>query len=160
MRDIATLEAVQRTATRRVRGLSGLSYPERLSELNLFPLEYRRLRGDLILLFHSLHNSSHPLNSLFRLSNNTNLRGHAFKLDHRYSRLDIRKHSYTVRVCPIWNALPSELVSLNCATQFKLGLDKLWRSSSPVFEQMRVKYALDSITYLDSHLQRSNAVNH
>ena len=37
-KDIQNLKAVQRTATKQVRGLSNLSYPDRLSDLDLFPL--------------------------------------------------------------------------------------------------------------------------
>ena len=49
--DILCLERVQRTATRLVRGIQTYPYKERLLHLNLFPLDIRRLRGDLILTF-------------------------------------------------------------------------------------------------------------
>ena len=45
------LERVQRTATRLVRGIRTYPYCERLLLLNIFPLDIRRLRGDLILTF-------------------------------------------------------------------------------------------------------------
>ena len=50
-RDIATLEKVQRIATRLPKNLSSLAYDERCSRLGLTTLETRRMRGDLIEMF-------------------------------------------------------------------------------------------------------------
>ena len=57
MGDLRLLERVQRRWTRCIRGLEELPYEERLSKLNLFSLQGRLLRADLILtykIFHSM----------------------------------------------------------------------------------------------------------
>ena len=50
-RDIATIEKVQRRATKLVPSLRDLPYAARLERLNLPTLAFRRLRGDMIQVF-------------------------------------------------------------------------------------------------------------
>ncbi|GAA53615.1 Rab3 GTPase-activating protein catalytic subunit [Clonorchis sinensis] len=50
-KDVILSERVQRAATKMVAGLKSMDYETRLAVLDLFPLEYRRLRGDLILTY-------------------------------------------------------------------------------------------------------------
>ncbi|GAA49593.1 DNA polymerase epsilon subunit 1 [Clonorchis sinensis] len=50
-KDVILIERVQRAATKMVAGLKSMDYETRLVVLDLFPLEYRRLRGDLILAY-------------------------------------------------------------------------------------------------------------
>ena len=50
-KDIDMIEKVQRRATKIVPSLKHLTYPERLKELNIPTLSYRRIRGDMIETF-------------------------------------------------------------------------------------------------------------
>ena len=124
-RDVLALENVQRRATKRVRGLWYTPYPERLRLLDLFPLDYRRYRGDLILMFKIMHTPNHPLAPLFEVSKTTQTRGHQFKVYLKQCRTNVRKHSFALRVCLPWNSLPSDLVSRNNVVSFKKGVDEL-----------------------------------
>ena len=54
-RDIETIEKVQKRATKLVISLKKLPYKERLLQLNLHTLKYRRLRGDMIEVYKITH---------------------------------------------------------------------------------------------------------
>ena len=56
MKNIRKLEAVQRTATKLIPSFYNLTYSERLQELNLPSLLYRRTRMDLIMTYKILNN--------------------------------------------------------------------------------------------------------
>ncbi|GAA42734.1 hypothetical protein CLF_105993 [Clonorchis sinensis] len=50
-KDVILIERVQRAAMKMVAGLMSVDYETRLVVFDIFPLEYRRLRGDLILTY-------------------------------------------------------------------------------------------------------------
>ena len=53
--DIKRLEKVQMRATKLVNNVKHLSYENRLKELKLPTLKYRRLRGDMIEVYNIIH---------------------------------------------------------------------------------------------------------
>ncbi|CAH8669480.1 unnamed protein product [Schistosoma bovis] len=118
------LERVQRRATKMVQGLAGLSYEDRLRHLNLFPLSYRRVRGDLILAYRIL-NDDLGINMSYLLlpSRTDHLRGHSKKVQKPRSnrlRLEFR---FSHRVVNYWNSLPEHVISAPSVNIFKTRLD-------------------------------------
>ncbi|BHF69825.1 hypothetical protein SprV_0301287200 [Sparganum proliferum] len=126
VKDRTTLEKVQRRATKLVRGYKNLPYETRLSNLNLFPLDYRQLRGDLIQTFRMLRRQDCCLASgdFFQLATTTSLRGHPLKLRVTGARLDARRSFFSHRVVKAWNALPVDVVMSSSVNSFKRKLDQ------------------------------------
>ena len=110
--EIKRIENVQRAFSRRLPGLSLYPYFERLNVLGLRTLEHRRLCSDLSEVY-KITNGLCGLNSrdFFSISTNTRTRGHSKRLDLPPWQLLVRKHSFAVRVIPIWNSLTEDCVS-------------------------------------------------
>ena len=89
---IDDLEKAQRRAANLLQNISHLSYPERLSAINLPTLAYRRIRGDMIKTFKIFSNiyDSRVANFLSK-SNFSTTRGHNFKLFVQHANFNIRK---------------------------------------------------------------------
>jgi hypothetical protein len=118
------LERVQRLATRLIPSLRGLNYQERCRKLNLFTLDYRRLRIDLIYTFRVLRLGDFPhLRCMFQLAEVTKTRGHPLKL--ASIRYDNVMHSlcFARRITNQWNRLPESVVSVESVQAFKHHLD-------------------------------------
>ncbi len=125
--DINQLERVQCPATRLVRGLRYVPYEERLRQLNLFSLERRRLRADLILAF-KIFKVEVDLNpsEFFLHPPQAGLQGHTHRFLQEPSRLRRRSGAFSVRVVKYWNRLPSHLALTPSVSIFKKQLDRHW----------------------------------
>ena len=115
-KDIDSIECVQRYFTRRLIARCGLppcAYVDRLILLQLEPLEVRRLRFDLVMLFKIVHESVDLVCSDFVTMdpNAVRLRGHHLRLLQQHSRTDFDKHVFNSRVIPIWNALDADIIN-------------------------------------------------
>ena len=119
--DILCLEKVQRTAARLVRGIPTYPYCERLLLLNLFPLDIRRLRGDLILTFRLF--VENQASNFFTLAGESSLRGHDKKILKPHCRTSTRLRFFSVRVIQPWNSLPQDVVCASSLACFKTHLD-------------------------------------
>ena len=124
-KDAIILENVQHRATKLVPDLKDLPYEERLQNLKLPSLMYRRLRGDLIETFKYLQGYYKvDTKKLLPLSEEKRTRGHEFKLEKLRSRLDIRKNFYNLRVHDEWNSLPERVVQAPSVNSFKGRIDR------------------------------------
>ncbi len=109
-----------------------LLHEERLSRLNAFSLERRRLRGDLILAYNIFHGRlDFPQAEFFEAPAKRNLRGHDFKIRHRSFCLLRRKAAYSVRLPGPWNSLQNHMVNATLDA-FMRSLDVAWPSLFPV----------------------------
>ena len=118
--DIDMLESVQRRATKLIPSLKNMLYEDRLEELNMFSVEYRFLRGDMIETYKILTGKSGIRhNGLFEIDKSERNRGHHLKLKKPQCRLDIRKYSFSHRVVDEWNKLPSVVVESESIDIFK-----------------------------------------
>ena len=127
-KDIESMEKVQKRMIRQISNLSG-SYEEKLKKLNLTTLEERRKRGDCIETFKMLNGLSAVdysiwFNRIERADGaQTRLSSDPLALETRISRLDLRKNFFSVRVPPIWNALPLSVRQSKSVNTFKNAYD-------------------------------------
>ena len=129
VRDIETLERVQRRATKLVRSIRHLSYPERLKKLEIPSLRTRMLRGDLIVTFKILTGKiSVDPDQFFEVAEEDRTRGHHLKLKKSQSKHVTRHKFFTNRVVNPWNKLPRDVVDALSTNMFKNKLDLHWAS--------------------------------
>ena len=75
------LERVQRRGSKLVTGLWNMTYPERLAQLNMFSLGFRRVRGDLIYTWKILNGMlGEDVKGYFSIVSDSSTRGHRWKL--------------------------------------------------------------------------------
>ena len=121
------MKALERRATRALMSLKGLCYSERLQQLGLPTLEYRRARADVIEVYKLINELDKTAIKLLSLSEITHTRGHNFKLYKPRARLNIRKNTFSHRVIDQWNSLPSEVAEAKSLNSFKSRLNKYWK---------------------------------
>ena len=111
VKQIKSIESVQRRATKLVPDIKHLSYKDRLTILKLPTLDHRRKRGDMILTYEILkdHVDTNP-SLFFKRNNSSRTRGHKLKLFKSRSCLDVRKYVCSNRIVEDWNKLPNNVI--------------------------------------------------
>lgn len=111
MKDRLKLEKIQRSFTKKLPGLSHLSYSERLQHLHLQLLEERRVKIDLAQVYKIVNGLDDLDYSDFFVDSPAGItRGHSLKLFYVKCRRTGRLNSFTMRCVRRWNALPERAV--------------------------------------------------
>jgi len=120
-KDRELLEKVQRRFTKRIKGMKGMSYEERLQKLKLWLLEERRNRQDLIEVFKICKGFSRiRREELFHFDDRCKgTRGHSLKLVKVRCRRDSRRHFFSNRVIKRWNQLNQRAVDATSINALK-----------------------------------------
>ncbi len=130
--DVEVLERIQKKAVGMIVGLKGKTYAEKCSELNLEQLTTRRLMADLIQVYKYIHmEDQSATSSLFERVTVGNIQTRQNKdplnLKIARSRLEVRKHSFALRVVQHWNNLSPDIKGKRTLHQFKQAIKNLYR---------------------------------
>ena len=106
IKDITSIESVQRRFTKKLSGLFYCTYDDRLKNLGLERLEVRRIRADLILCYKILF-GLYKTTLKIEFQTYSKTRGHQFKLKLPVIRTDTQKFFFIYRTAKIWNELPT-----------------------------------------------------
>jgi len=125
--DIQSVESIQRRFTSRMPTIQHLSYPDRLSYLNLESLELRRLHVDLLELYKIVHfHSFIKFDDFFSFKQIMGTRTtHDLTLNIPRCRTNIGFNSFACRTARIWNELPGNVVYSTTIDEFKRKLSRL-----------------------------------
>lgn len=124
-RDKNLLESVQRRATKLIPEYKDLEYEDRLRQLNLPSLRYRRARGDMIEVYKYTH-GKYTVNENLLSMNTSVTRGHSYKLEKVRCNTSLRQNFFNCRVVDSWNRLPDSVVTAPSIASFEARLDKVW----------------------------------
>jgi len=120
-------------ATKLLPCIKHLPYAERLSYLNLPTLNYRRIRGDMIVVFKILTDIIDSTVSCGFLKVVSITRGNRYKLMQKHVNYNLTKFSFTNRVVSIWNSLPDYVVSACSVEVFEKRLDYFWKDQECLY---------------------------
>ena len=97
---------------------------KRIEVLDLYSVERRRIKGDLIETLKILTRKDKINYESFTMTRTGQVTGNSLKLFKGRARLEVRKHFCSQRVIETWNRLPDEVVMAESVSKFKNCLDK------------------------------------
>lgn len=131
LKDITSLERVQRRATKFILEDYSCDYKSRLLSLHLLPIMYWLDLQDLIFLIKCFRDPDNTMDIYNHVSfSKTSTRaGTSNKLRLRFARLDSTKYSYFFRVVRLWNSIPDGVINLSLSVESnKIHLSRfLWQ---------------------------------
>ena len=100
---------------------------DRLRNLGLPTLQYKRIRADLVETYKIINNVDKvDCTNIFQIRK-TNTRGHKHNIFKKHCRTNRRKYSFSQRVVDHWNSLPDKVVEASSVDSFKSSINKHWR---------------------------------
>jgi len=119
--NICKVESLQTRFTKRLVGLSKISYNRRLEMLNIESLEERRLRSDLIMCYKILRGFVNLDRSMFFfvLAESSRTRGNSMKLYKHSCNSNFYANFFWNRIVNIWNNLPDFVVTAPSVATFR-----------------------------------------
>ena len=123
--DINMIEKIQERALNMVSGLESREYKEWCREVGLDSLQTRRERQDILQTYKIMQGIDKVRPEILftrvgeRQEARTRLSADPLNLKTQLSNLDIRKHSFAVRVVENWNKLDKEVKNIKTVGMFK-----------------------------------------
>ena len=128
-KDKEKIERVQHRATKLVLGMENKDYSERLAELKLPSLEYRRKRADVMQTYKIMNNIDKiDEKKFFKPCKEVRTRGHTMRVQKTQCKSLVRRNTFSQRVVNDWNALPDAVVTSGSINQFKGRLGRWWKN--------------------------------
>ena len=125
--DIKKIESIQRRATKLISHLKDKTYEDRLRDLELPSLIYRRRRGDVVLMFNIMDGLVRmDTSDLFTPAGLWHTSGHTQKVFKTHAARTARVNTFPQRVANEWNALPNYVIMAPSINLFKKRLGDHW----------------------------------
>lgn len=120
---IRKIESVQKRFTKRILcriGQTDLSYSRRLTMLNTYPLETRRISAGLCFMYKMIISEVDiDFHDFFQISHRLSQHRHPFFIIQQLVRLESHRNSFTNKYVKFWNSFHSDIFLSNKSSSFR-----------------------------------------